>query len=106
VVAKLIKSGADVYEGMIVGAVVVLAVTFTQLRQFRGAGSGLFSGVRGLFAIPTLGISIGMLAMMVSGHVRLFKGRSLMVGAAAAGIAIVVLGGVRLLEQRRQGRTD
>jgi ABC-type xylose transport system permease subunit len=104
VVAKLIKSGADVYEGMIVGGVVVLAVTFTQLRQFRGAGGGLFSGVRGLFAIPTLGISIGMLAMMVSGHVRLFKGRSVLAGVAAGVIAIVVLAGVRWAEQRRQAR--
>ena len=39
-IAKIIKTGADVYEGLIVGVVVVVAVAFTQLRQARrGAAS-------------------------------------------------------------------
>ena len=37
-VSKIIKSGADVYEGLIVGLVVVLAVAFTQWRSW-GRGS-------------------------------------------------------------------
>ena len=45
-VAKLIKTGADVYEGMIVGVVVVLAVTFSQLRQLLQSARELFPGVR------------------------------------------------------------
>lgn len=38
-VSKIIKSGADVYEGLIVGLVVVLAVAFTQWRSW-GRRSG------------------------------------------------------------------
>ena len=54
-VAKLIKSGADIYEGMIVGIVVVLAVTFTQLRQLAAVRRRVLSGVRGAGSpIPTL----------------------------------------------------
>ena len=46
-VAKLIKAGADIYEGMIVGIVVVIAVTFSQLRQIRASGRELFPGAAG-----------------------------------------------------------
>src|SRR5687768_18235739 len=44
-VARIIKSQSDIYEGMIVGMVVVAAVTFSQLRQIRQSGRQLFPGV-------------------------------------------------------------
>jgi ribose/xylose/arabinose/galactoside ABC-type transport system permease subunit len=105
-VAKLFKAGADVYEGMIVGVVVVLAVTFTQFRQYRASGGGFFAGVRGLFAIPTLALGVGMLAMMGSVNVPLFKGRSLLVGLVVGIVSLLILMISRFLEQQRQTRID
>src|SRR5207253_2675951 len=46
-VAKIIKTGADVYEGLIVGIVVVFAVAFTQLRQAGRRGKPFFTGALG-----------------------------------------------------------
>ncbi len=43
-IAKVIKSGADVYEGLIVGIVVVVAVAFSQLRAAGRQGKQFFPG--------------------------------------------------------------
>ncbi|HEX3871566.1 MAG TPA: ABC transporter permease, partial [Pirellulales bacterium] len=43
-IAKIIKSGADVYEGLIVGIVVVFAVAFNQLRSVRSGTRQVFPG--------------------------------------------------------------
>src|SRR5207302_9976421 len=43
-IAKIIKTGADVYEGMIVGGVVVVAVALTQFREASKRGKRLFAG--------------------------------------------------------------
>jgi ribose/xylose/arabinose/galactoside ABC-type transport system permease subunit len=103
-VAKLIKAGADVYEGMIVGAVVVLAVTLTQFRQLVQSGREFFPGVRGALAIPTLAITTGLLAMMGSANVEVLKGRSVTFGLAVGVVAFFVLAVVKLLESRRDRR--
>ncbi len=43
-IAKIIKTGADVFEGLIVGIVVVMAVTFSQWRASGQRGKQFFAG--------------------------------------------------------------
>ena len=62
-VAKIVKVGADDYEGMIVGLLVVLAVAFNELRQARrGGGKQFFPGLLGATAIGILAILAGVLS--------------------------------------------
>jgi ribose/xylose/arabinose/galactoside ABC-type transport system permease subunit len=68
-VAKIIKTGADVWQGIIVGVVVVLAVTLSQYRSSRAAGRKLFAGPLGLLAISILASLIGFLVATTSGPV-------------------------------------
>jgi len=81
-VAKIIKSGADVWEGLIVGVVVVLAVTFSQLRMASNSGRSLLGGPLGACAILILSTTAGMVAGMNLG--------------AKPGIAIGVVSGLLL----------
>jgi ribose/xylose/arabinose/galactoside ABC-type transport system permease subunit len=104
-VAKLIKAGADVYEGMIVGIVVVLAVTLTQFRQLVQSGREFFPGVRGAVAIPTLALGTGLLAMMGSANVDLLKGRTLIFGLAVGLLMLAALTAIKLLEAKRAAGT-
>jgi ribose/xylose/arabinose/galactoside ABC-type transport system permease subunit len=93
-VSKIIKTGADVYEGLIVGIVVVIAVTFAQLGQLASGGRKLLPGPLGLCAIPVLAILAGsVVAMMASGRAGL--------GAGLA--AVVLLAAVRWWEGRPAG---
>jgi ribose/xylose/arabinose/galactoside ABC-type transport system permease subunit len=101
-VAKLIKAGADVYEGMIVGIVVVLAVTFTRFRQLVTTRREFFPGWRGTLAIPVLAIATGLIAMMASANVEAVAGRTVPFGAAVGIAALAVLTLVKLGEQRRR----
>jgi ribose/xylose/arabinose/galactoside ABC-type transport system permease subunit len=64
-VAKLIKTGADVYEGLIVGAVVVIAVALTQVRQAGRRGKSFFEGPLGLVTMANLTLLAGALAMLL-----------------------------------------
>ncbi len=90
-VSKIIKTGADVYEGLIVGIVVVVAVTFAQLGQMARGGRRLLPGMLGLFAIPTLALLSGaVVAMMVNPRA----------GMAVGVAALLVLGGLRRWESR------
>lgn len=91
-ISKIIKTGADVYEGMIVGVVVVIAVTFAQLGQMARGGRRLLPGTLGLCIIPTLAILAGGVVAMTAG------GRA---GVAAGIAAVVLLGGLRAWESRR-----
>jgi ribose/xylose/arabinose/galactoside ABC-type transport system permease subunit len=89
-VAKIIKTNADVYEGLIVGCVVVLAVTLTQLRQLLASGRQLFGGVRGLLAIPTLSITASIVALITLGPwIGLGVGVFMLVALSAVKIAEV-----------------
>lgn len=91
-VAKIIKTGADVYEGLIVGSVVVVAVAFTQLREAGRRGKRFFAGPLGWVTIVNLTLlSAGLAALLGSRNV------AGMVGAGA--LALLVL--TRLLERRR-----
>jgi ribose/xylose/arabinose/galactoside ABC-type transport system permease subunit len=97
-VAKMIKTGADVYEGLIVGGVVVVAVAFTQLRQAGGRGKRFFPGALGVVAIGILSLLAGILAMLLSqGATR--GGR--WIGVVAALAALLVLSLAAFLERRR-----
>jgi ribose/xylose/arabinose/galactoside ABC-type transport system permease subunit len=100
-VSKLIKASADVYEGMIVGIIVALAVTFTQVGQFAKAGHALFPGARGLAAIPTIAVFAGLLAMMAAANVDAFDGRTPLFGAVVGGGVLLALAAIRWMQGRR-----
>lgn len=59
-VTKIVGAGADVYEGMIVGIVVVLAVTFSQRGGSKLFDKKYFANEIGWSVIPTLGILSGL----------------------------------------------
>ncbi len=69
VVAKIIKSGADIWEGLIVGIVVVLAVTFSQLQDFGSSGRRLFEGALGQAAIVVLSLLTGLIMLTTVGPI-------------------------------------
>ncbi len=96
-VAKLVKVGADEYQGIIVGVLVVLAVAFNELRR---AGGGLrkqfFPGMLGLLAIGILAALAGTLTTMMVGK---NAGLSVLV------ITLVVLAARRLAESRARRRS-
>jgi ribose/xylose/arabinose/galactoside ABC-type transport system permease subunit len=95
-VAKLIKSGSDIYEGMIVGIVVVIAVTFSQLRQNRGSSQQLFPGLLGSIAIPTLASLIGLIVAMTIANVPYLKGSDAWIGLGVAIAVFLLLGAVKV----------
>lgn len=66
-VQKIVGSGADVYEGMIVGIVVVVAVTFSQRGGGKLAGKKYFSNGIGWSVIPTLGLLAGLSYLLFFG---------------------------------------
>lgn len=101
-VAKLIKAGADVYEGMIVGIVVVLAVTLTQFGQLFRSGREFFPGTRGILAMPTLAIAAGLVAMMGTANIEALKGRSVVVGAVVALVTLAGLSTLKFFEVKRR----
>ena len=90
-VSKVIKTGADVYEGLIVGIVVVFAVTFAQVGQLASGGRRLLPGALGVCAIPTLATFTGAVVAMMSGRLA---------GAAAGIMALLLLSGLRVWESR------
>lgn len=62
-VSKIVGSGSDLYEGMIVGIVVVLAVTFSQRVQ-RSISTRFFNNEIGWTTIPILSVLAGLLTML------------------------------------------
>jgi ribose/xylose/arabinose/galactoside ABC-type transport system permease subunit len=100
-VAKMIKAGADVYEGLIVGCVVVVAVAFTQIRQAGRRGKQFFPGPLGVVTIGILSLLSGVMAMLFTQGAA-SSGR--WIGGVAALAALVVLVLAALLERRRLER--
>jgi ribose/xylose/arabinose/galactoside ABC-type transport system permease subunit len=96
-VSKIIKAGADIYEGLIVGTVVVFAVAFTQLRQAGRQGKRFFAGPLGAVAIVNLALLVGVLAALFGQK----SGAGKAVGAVAGLAVLVLLLLVRFLEGRR-----
>jgi ribose/xylose/arabinose/galactoside ABC-type transport system permease subunit len=103
-VAKLIKSNADVYEGMIVGVVVALAVTFAQFQDLLRSGRPFFAGIRGKLAIPTLAVFSALVAMSTMSSTKL-RPYSLVTGMAVAATVAIVLVTVDRLEALRRNRS-
>ncbi len=94
-VAKIIKTGADVYEGLIVGVVVVLAVTLSQFRQLLASGRQLLPGGLGIVAIPTLSLVAGAICAMTAGR---------WMGLAAGLAALALLSAIKVWETTRDPR--
>jgi ribose/xylose/arabinose/galactoside ABC-type transport system permease subunit len=92
-VGRIVAEGkADVYEGMIVGIVVVVAVTFNQLRMSIERGKQFFPGMLGWVAILTLGLFAAALLPMLMGNTG---------GLVATAIFVGALVVVKILEARR-----
>jgi ribose/xylose/arabinose/galactoside ABC-type transport system permease subunit len=91
-VSKVIKTEAEIYEGLIVGVVVVLAVTFSQVGQLSKGGRRLFPGALGLCAIPVLALLVGGVIAMTAGP---------RAGTAAGLAALGLLAAVRVWEGRQ-----
>ena len=94
-VAKIIKTGADVYEGLIVGLVVVVAVALGKFREGARRGTEVFPGALGIVSIITLTLLSATLTTLMAG-------RGVGIGVAVA--AALLLGAVKLLEVRRKGK--
>jgi hypothetical protein len=88
--------GADDYEGIIVGFLVVLAVAFNELRRAgRGTGKRFFPGALGAMAI-------GILSLLAGGLTTIAVGKN--AGAAALGLSLVGLILIALAERRAHAR--
>src|SRR6266852_4216461 len=96
-VAKVIKSNAEIYEGLIVGGVVVIAVAFTKLRQAR-QGRLLLPGMLGWVTIVNLTILAGLLVMVMNPTIGPAPSR---IGVTAGSVTLVLLLLARFLEHRR-----
>ena len=95
-VAKLVKVGADEYQGIIVGVLVVLAVAFNELRRSgRGTGKQFFPGMLGILAIGILTVMAGALAAMMLGKTT---------GLVVLVVALAVLISRRAAESRTARR--
>jgi len=92
-VAKIIKRSADIYEGLIVGMVVVVAVAFTQVREAGRRGKRFLAGPLGIVTILNLSVLAGVLAALF-GQDYALDGR--MIG----GLALLVLIMARQIEGR------
>lgn len=102
-VSKIIKRNADVYEGMIVGIVVVMAVAINQVRQAGRRGKAFFSGALGLVTIVNLVLLAGTFALLFARNVLDQESRlqPATVGAVAGVAALVFLIAVKVMEGRR-----
>jgi ribose/xylose/arabinose/galactoside ABC-type transport system permease subunit len=83
-VAKIIKRSADIYEGLIVGIVVVVAVALTQVKQTGRRGRRFLGGPLGIVTIVNLAVLAGLL-------VTLFGQDYSVDGRVIGGVALVVL---------------
>jgi ribose/xylose/arabinose/galactoside ABC-type transport system permease subunit len=92
-IAKVIKSGADVYEGLIVGIVVAVAVALNQLRIGAGRQARFFGGALGWVTVVNLGLMAGVLTALLG-------------GAKAGGIATLAALALLVLFKVFEGRRD
>jgi ribose/xylose/arabinose/galactoside ABC-type transport system permease subunit len=102
-VAKIIKTGADVYEGLIVGVVVVVAVAFTHLREAGRRGKRFFRGALGIVTVFNLAILAAALAALLAPETVLGTGGIAGVVGTATLILLVL---VRLLESRQEMKSQ
>jgi hypothetical protein len=98
-IAKIIKTGADVYEGLIVGILVVVAVAFNQLRRAGGERKRFFADALGGVAGLTLAILAAVICWLIAGDTP---------GAVGGALALAAIVIVKLLDARaaRRGQSD
>jgi ribose/xylose/arabinose/galactoside ABC-type transport system permease subunit len=97
-VAKVIKTNADIYEGLIVGCVVVVAVAFSQLRQASGMRKRFFAGPLGTVTIVNLSLFAGALGALAGQNTALGE---VAVGGLTALSAFILLWLARFWESKR-----
>jgi ribose/xylose/arabinose/galactoside ABC-type transport system permease subunit len=91
-VAKVVGSGSDDYEGLIVGFLVVLAVAFNAISTASGTTrKQFFPGLLGWVTIPTLALLAGCIGILTAGDAN---------GIAAGFTVLVVLGLTKFVESR------
>jgi ribose/xylose/arabinose/galactoside ABC-type transport system permease subunit len=98
-VAKIIKTNAEIYEGLIVGGVVVVAVALTQLRLARTQNKRFLPGALGWVTILNLAILAGAGVMVMSPTTSMAP---TVLGAVVAGAVFVLLIVARYAEDRRE----
>jgi ribose/xylose/arabinose/galactoside ABC-type transport system permease subunit len=98
-VGKIIKTKAEMYEGLIVGGVVVIAVALTQVRRARRHGKRLFPGALGWVTIANLSILTAALAMVMSPATTLDRKT---LSGIVGGLTLVILLVAQFLEGRRR----
>jgi len=97
-VAKIIGSGSDDYEGMIVGLLVVLAVALNALRGEGGQRRKFFPGLLGWVTIPILAGLLGVVVCVTGGR---GGDPSFASGVVTAAVALVALAAIKVWEERR-----
>lgn len=96
-VQKIVGAGADVFEGMIVGIVVVVAVTFSQRGGGKLIGKQYFSNEIGWSVIPPLGLLSGLAYLLFFGKREWYAPyQAILVGA----VVTAALGARAFLESR------
>ena len=95
-VAKLFRSQPDLFEGLVVGSLVVLAVAFNALRGSGGLKKKFFPGALGLLNVLILTVLAGVITSVTASE------NKLLYGGMAAGVTLAVLG-VRLILERTTG---
>ena len=105
-VAKIIKTGADVYEGLIVGVVVVIAVAFNQLRRGSGRRRQLFPGALGIVNILNLALLTGVLTALMGPKLlgTILPVGSNLLGLSAGIAALGLLATVGFMERKSHKR--
>ena len=101
-VAKIIKTGADVYEGLIVGVLVVVAVAFNQLRQAGSRGKLFFPGALGIVMIGTLSLCTGTFAILIGPSLLPENFNRSALASIVSGITLAILIVVKVVETGRQ----
>ncbi|MEI8019202.1 MAG: hypothetical protein WCH39_13445 [Schlesneria sp.] len=109
-VAKIIKTGADVYEGLIVGVLVVFAVTFTKTSEaMSSTRRKLFSGPLGGVTIVNLTLLAGVMMALLGA--KLLRGRvqmdaawlALITATSTLFLLLILRSGATLQKQRSWG---
>ena len=92
-VAKLFRSQPDLFEGFVVGMLVVLAVAFNQLRGSGGLGKPYFPGWLGLLNVVIISILAGVMTSVTSNDNKLRN------GLLVAGTTLIILGSRAIAEK-------
>ncbi len=99
-VTKVVGSGSDLFEGMIVGSVVVMAVTFSQ-RGDKSTFKRYFNDPIGWFAIPVLSIIAGMSSWLFFGSQSWYNATVGVLFAILVAMALIVRGVIESLAAKK-----